>query len=87
MMLSTHGSGTRRGRDLRRRESMIGVALFLAFALLDPPPSFAKHAYQVDDVHFHLTNYVQEDIALDTVAPSSPERYYAVYEMYRCGAR
>src|SRR5690348_11092432 len=42
MMLSILGSGTRRGRDLRRREGLIGVALLLAFALLDPLPSFAK---------------------------------------------
>ena len=40
MMLSTLGSGISRGRDLRRRESMIGVALILACALLGPSPSF-----------------------------------------------
>ena len=62
MMFSTQGSGTSRGRDLRRQESMIGVALFLACALLDPSPSFAKDSYQFDDSHFHLTNYVQEGI-------------------------
>jgi hypothetical protein len=62
MILSNQGSGTRRGRDLRRRESVIGGALFLAFALLDPLPTYAKDTYQFDDSHFHLTNYVQEGI-------------------------
>ena len=63
MMLSNQGSGTRRGRDLRRRESMIGVALLLACALSGPLPVFARDSYQFDDSHFHLTNYVQEGIS------------------------
>ena len=58
MMLSELGSGIRRGRDLRRRESMIGGVLLLAFALLGPPSSFAQGSGdEFYDSHFHLANF------------------------------
>ena len=68
MMLSGFESGTSRGRDLRRRESMIGVVIMAcALSGLLPGASVAQSskspADQFADSHFHLTNFIQEGIS------------------------
>ena len=43
----------------------MATSLFLAFLLAAPAPAPAPApAYELNDAHFHLTNYVQEGISV-----------------------
>ncbi|HKT47009.1 MAG TPA: amidohydrolase family protein [Candidatus Acidoferrales bacterium] len=52
----------RRFRRFLLRAALLSSALSLLSFLLAQSPVFAQHKYQLNDSHFHLTNYIQEGI-------------------------